>query len=435
MIGGRRSIRLTVDDTWRRFGSTVLAGSPLRLFRLTPAGVAVAESIERGDEVGASGLVERLLDGGAAHPASSGAGSFTIDDVTVVTPQLGGECHHDGRITVDDGTSPPLDGADVRLETNRGPAAARNAARSSVTTELVAFLDADVSVSAGDRRRVWLAPLVAHFDDPRVGLVAPRVQGEVGSPLDLGVAPARVRAGSRVSYVPGAAIVVRVAALDSIGWFDERLRFGEDVDLVWRLDQAGWRCRYEPTASVWHQPRPTWRGRLAQHYGYGTSAAPLALRHPHALAPARMNGWTASAWVVLALGHPVAAITLAGLSAGALIGKLPGVPALESFALAMRGHLAAGRQISTAIRRSWWPIVAVGSLVSRRVRLIGLISLLVGGRSTPTDLAYATGVWAGMLRARTAAPIAPAISSWPARQPARGRPATQPATPPEPDLG
>ena len=432
MIGGRRSIRLMVDDTWRRFDSTVLAGSPLRLFRLTPAGVAVAESIERGDEVAASGLVERLLDGGAAHPVYAGAGGFTVDDVTVVTPQLGGECHHDGRITVDDGSCPPLDGADVRLEINRGPAAARNAARSAVTTELVAFLDADVSVSAGDRRRVWLAPMLAHFDDPRVGLVAPRVQGEIGSPLDLGAHPARVRAGSRVSYVPGAAIVVRVAALDSIGWFDERLRFGEDVDLVWRLDQAGWRCRYEPAASVWHQPRPTWRGRLAQHYGYGTSAAPLALRHPRALAPVRMNGWTASTWVVLALGHPFAAITLAGVSAGALIGKLPGAPALESFTLAMRGHLAAGPQIATAIRRTWWPIVAVGALVSRRVRMIGVIALLVGGRSTPTDLAYAAGVWAGMLRTRTTAPIAPAISSWPPKQPARSPSAQQPAAPPEP---
>jgi hypothetical protein len=292
-----------------------------------------------------------------------------------------------------------------------------------VTTELVAFLDADVSASAGDRRRVWLAPLLAHFDDPRVGLVAPRVQGETGSPLDLGVEPARVRAGSRVSYVPGAAIVVRVAALDSIGWFDERLRFGEDVDLVWRLDQAGWRCRYEPAASVWHQPRPTWRGRLAQHHGYGTSAAPLALRHPRALAPVRMNGWTASTWMLLALGHPFAAVTLATASAAGLIGKLAGVPAGESFALAMRGHLAAGEQLAMAIRRAWWPIVAAGALVSRRVRLVGVLALLAGGRSTPTDLAYATGVWVGMLRTRTAAPITPAISSWPARS----RQTTQPA--------
>ena len=70
------------------------------------------------------------------------------------------------------------------------------------------------------------------------------------SPLDLGPEPARVRAGTRVSYVPAAAIVCRVDAIREIGGFDEALRFGEDVDLVWRLDAAGWRCRYEPVATV-----------------------------------------------------------------------------------------------------------------------------------------------------------------------------------------
>ena len=294
-------MRLRVDGSWQRFDHVVLAGSPLRLFRLTSGGVAVAEEIEAGREVSRSTLTDRLTDAGAAHPMPSDGPPqrFDVDDVTVVTPQLGGVACDDGRITVDDGSVPPIVSASLRLEVNRGPAAARNAARPLVATPLVAFLDADVTTAD----REWFAPLLWHFDDSRVAMVAPRVRGEARSPLDLGDQPGRVRAGTRVSYVPGAALVVRVEALDAIGGFDELLRFGEDVDLVWRLDDAGWQCRYDPSVTVWHEPRDTWRERLRQHAGYGTSAAPLALRHPTALSPLHVNGWTAATWSLALLGR------------------------------------------------------------------------------------------------------------------------------------
>ena len=48
---------------------------------------------------------------------------------------------------------------------------------------------------------------------------------------------------TKVSYVPTAALLVRRAALDSVtpgggAVFDPALRYGEDVDLVWRLHDA-----------------------------------------------------------------------------------------------------------------------------------------------------------------------------------------------------
>ena len=391
-----------------------MAGSPLRLFRLTPGGVGVVERIEAGDEVDRSTLTERLSDAGAVHPAKTGDGppQFAVDDVTVVTPQLGGVAHTDGRLTVDDGSVPPLEGADVRLDANRGPAAARNAARPLIASPLVAFLDADVATPDPE----WLARLLWHFDDPRVGMVAPRVQGEPGSPLDLGDQPARIRAGTRVSYVPGAALVVRLDALDAIGWFDERLRFGEDVDLVWRLDEAGWHCRYDPSVTVWHEPRGSWAERLRQHAGYGTSAAPLALRHPTSLSPVHVNGWTATTWSLALLGRWRLALVLGAGSSAALVGKLPDVPARASLRLAVRGHLLAGRQFAAAARRVWWPILAVLALVSRRGRRWAALAVLSDVRAAPTDLAYGWGVWTGMRRMRTFAPLVPRLSAWPGRQ-------------------
>lgn len=407
-----------LDGSWQRFGRVVIAGSPLRLFRTTAAGAQVLDRLEAGIDVSASSLVDRLLDAGAVHPVVESTGSSTFDpsDVTVVTPQLRSDPSSrsvdDGRVTVDDGSIPPLAGATIRLATTQGPAAARNAGRSLVDTELIALVDADVVVTDG-----WLDELLAHFDDPRVGLVAPRVTGEPGSPLDLGAEPARIRAGTRVSYVPGAALVVRAAAFDAVGGFDPTLRFGEDVDFVWRLDEAGWRCRYEPAATVWHEPRRSVRARLRQHAAYGTSAGALALRHPRALTPWRANGWTAIVWAAAITGRIGAAGTTAVGSSLALERKMPGVPRSASFRLAMRGHLLAGSQLATAVRRAWWPIVAVGTLVSRRMRWIAAASILLDVRAAPTDVAYGWGVWTGMRRHRTWAPIVPQLSAWPRRPP------------------
>jgi mycofactocin system glycosyltransferase len=405
-------VRYRVDSSWQRFDRVVLAGSPLRLFRLSPAGEAFVERLESGGDVGASRLTDRLADAGAIHPSPSDARRFTLDDVTVVTPQLGGTVDDDDRLTVDDGSIPPLAGATLRLETNRGPAAARNAARPSIDTALVAFVDADVSMPDPD----WLSALLWHFDDSEVGLVAPRVRGESGSPLDLGDEPARVRAGTRVSYVPGAAVVVRVAAFDQIGGFDEGLRFGEDVDFVWRLDDAGWRCRYDPAVTVWHEPRPSWRKRLRQHAGYGSSAAPLALRHPRALSPVHMNGWTAATWALALLGQRIPAIALGVGSSAALVRKLPDVPPRAAMRLAAGGHVLAGRQLASAARRVWWPILVAAAVRSRRGRWLLLLALIDNPRAAPTDLAYGWGVWTGMRRSRIWAPILPRLSAWPGRQ-------------------
>lgn len=413
------AVRFVTDGTWRRHGRVVVAGSPLRLFRLTESGERVAESIDVGDDVPASVLVDRLLDAGAIHPRQVSSGQFSEHDVTVITPQLGGRVEDDGRITVDDGSDPPLAGATSRLDATRGPAAARNHGRRLATTPLIAFIDADVDNLDELGGSHWLTELLPHFDDPRVALVAPRIRGEENSPLDLGSEPARIRAGTRVSYVPAAAVVVRAEAFDAVGGFDEKLRFGEDVDLVWRLDQAGWRCRYEPASEVWHDPRPTLQGRLAQQVDYGSSAAPLALRHPAALAPYRSNGWTAAVWACAAAGHPLLATGLAGWSSVALVRKLRDVPPAESLRLALTGNLLAGRQLASATRRAWWPILAVAALASKRARWFVLASLLADPTRAPSDVAYGWGLWRGMWRHHTLRPIVPEITAWPERRSAR----------------
>jgi mycofactocin system glycosyltransferase len=334
-------------------------------------------------------------------------------------------------LVVDDASNDPIGpvaGVQVlRLRTNTGPAVARNGGLAAVTTPLVAFLDTDVVPTEG-----WLEPLLAHFADPRVGLVAPRVASAPGtgrlaryeqrhSSLDLGEVPGRIAPGTRISYVPAAALLARTAALREIDGFDRSLRVGEDVDAVWRLAAAGWRCRYVPASVVHHRPRASWRRFTEQRVAYGSSAAPLAQRHPGALSPLRVSGWSAGVWGLLAIGQPIAAVGVAATTAGALVRKLPGVPARESVRLAALGHLNAGRQIAEATRRTWWPFAIAGSLVSKRVRTITAIAAVTaladgGPARLADDVAYGVGVWKGALASGEFGPLRPDLRSWPGRR-------------------
>ena len=73
-----------------------------------------------------------------------------------------------------------------------------------------------------------------------------------------------------VDWVTGACFLVRREAFDAVGGFDNRyFMYVEEVDLCWRLRQAGWRIGYESSAHVLH---------LA---GVSTAAAPYRMIAAH----------------------------------------------------------------------------------------------------------------------------------------------------------
>ena len=56
-----------------------------------------------------------------------------------------------------------------------------------------------------------------------------------------------------VDWALGAFVLLRREAWDAVGGFDERQwMYAEDLDLAWRLRQAGWRTWFEPSAIVRH---------------------------------------------------------------------------------------------------------------------------------------------------------------------------------------
>ncbi|BFV56558.1 mycofactocin biosynthesis glycosyltransferase MftF [Kitasatospora sp. CMC57] len=448
-------LHLTADQSVQLWedGRTLLGGSPYRVLRLSTQAADLVGGWLAGAPVSPVAahrrLAARLVRAGIAHPVHRTA-HLTALDVTVVVPVrdrpdglagLAAAVSDTAKLlVVDDGSKLPVPGSAVRHEHSRGPAAARNSGWRKAGTELVAFLDADVTPEPG-----WLEPLLRQFEDPAVVAVAPRVRStpgrsllaryeQVRSPLDLGPVGGVVRPGSRVSYLPSAALVLRTAALRELGGFDERMRFGEDVDLIWRLAAGTGLVRYEPAAVVRHEPRRSWRAWVEQRFGYGTSAAPLALRHGRAVTPVKVSFWSAAAWGALALGRPAAGVAIAAGTAALLPRKLApfGVPARESLQLAARGHLGAGRLLADAVTRSWWP-VAVPLLAATRAGRPLLAAAfarhaLDWHRDRPPldlprwtavriadDLAYGAGVWWGALRHRTVAPLLPDLSDWPGR--------------------
>src|SRR5258708_22642074 len=136
----------------------------------------------------------------------------------------------------------------------------------------------------------------------------------------MGQRPSIVRPGSRVPYVPGAALVVRKEAAGA--GFAEDMRVGEDVDFVWRLAASGWRVRYEPAATMGHQHRVRLREWFGRRKDYGTSAAALELRHPGAVRPLYASAWTAAAWLAAAAGHPEAGAVVTGTGTALLARRL-----------------------------------------------------------------------------------------------------------------
>jgi mycofactocin system glycosyltransferase len=347
------------------------------------------------------------------------------DDVTVVIPVkdrvarlevcLAALSGYDV-LVVDDGSTEDVaavcarHGARYVRRENGGPAAARNTAIPLLDKDFVAFLDSDCLPPAG-----WLEALRGHFEDPAVVAVGPRVSGGPRSPLDLGPHPARVRPGAPVSYLPTAALVVRRTALQP---FDEDLRYGEDVDLVWRLVEAGGVVRYDPEVVVEHAEPSSLAARLVRRFRYGTSAAPLAERHPGAVTHLVLPRWPAAVVALLLARRPVLAGAVAAAAVARLDGELQDLPASARCvgasvagtavglgrALALLGPL--GWAIASKDRRA--AALLVLPLVQEwRERRPREDLLEFGARVLLDQSAYGAGVVAGCLTHRTIAPLVP----------------------------
>jgi mycofactocin glycosyltransferase len=465
---------IDLDPRTRQLTHDLLfGGSPARILRLTPAGQVAWQELRHGPVAsGASGsLARRLTDAGLAHPRPPASGT-ALPDATVVIPAFGrpelldrclaslGTAYP--TLVIDDASDDPDGIADIaskhgakliRRPVNGGPGAARNTALDAVLTELVAFIDTDCVATPG-----WIEKLARHLADPAVAAAAPRITSlapdtwagrytSASGALDLGGQPARVMPNTRVSYVPTAALLVRRSALVACTRdgevFEPALRTGEDVDLIWRLHEAGWRIRYEPAVEVAHREPVTWSGLLVRRYRYGTSAAALAVRHPGAVTHLVLQPWPAATVAALLARRPAAAAAAFGGSVLAMhrVLRHAGVPRHGTARAMLAATEQTGLGVGRFITQFSAPVLAAavlmpggGSTRRRWGRRAAAASLLLGpplrswaagdreldparftlGRIAD-DVAYGLGVWSGCLKERTIAPVLPVITWQPLR--------------------
>jgi N-acetylglucosaminyl-diphospho-decaprenol L-rhamnosyltransferase len=163
---------------------------------------------------------------------------------------------------------------------------------------IVAYLDAHPRVAALGPRLTYpdgrLQDSAWRFPTPLVSTLGLLTVGKLGVKQSRGEAP------HAVDWVMGAALVLRREALHEVGLFDEEFfLYSEEVDLQFRLRQAGWDVHYFPSATVVHHEsqfsadiperriNEMWRSRhrywRKHHSGAGARVAALATGGQYAL--------------------------------------------------------------------------------------------------------------------------------------------------------
>ena len=167
----------------------------------------------------------------------------------------------------------------VASDENMGFGRALNLVARQTTSEWIATGNADIALRPGALDTL----LAAGARDPGAGAIAPRLVLPGGATqhsvfafptitYSLALATAAFRfsrtlgdrrafpghwnteKARRVPWAIAAFLLFRRDAWDDVGGFDERQwLYAEDLDIGWRLHDAGWATRYEPRAHVDHE--------------------------------------------------------------------------------------------------------------------------------------------------------------------------------------
>jgi colanic acid/amylovoran biosynthesis glycosyltransferase len=171
---------------------------------------------------------------------------------------------------------------------------ARNAGAETARNAWLLFMDADCRP---DPRL-----LDRYFEESipdECGIVAGAVIGAPGQP---GILPAWARSRRQLSeehLLPGPRslphpaagtpnVLVRRAAFDALGGFHEGIRSGGDVELSWRIQDAGWSLFHRPGARVEHRYRRRLRSLMSQSARHAAGRRWLVRRYPGAFSRPRL---------------------------------------------------------------------------------------------------------------------------------------------------
>lgn len=260
----------------------------------------------------------------------------------------------------------------VRHETNQGLSASRNSGLAAATGTIIAYTDDDCFADPH-----WLTRLVHRLEttgadavggpniSPDDGWLAAAISGCPGQPTHV------LESDQVAEHVPGCNMAFRRAALEGINGFDPQfLRAGDDVDVCWRLQQAGGWITFAPGAVVWHHRRQTPRSYFRQQSGYGEAEALLRFKHPE-----KFNGRGGWKWRGVLYGaslrglHLREALIYRGVFGTGFFQCLYQPPAAHwaMIPASLEWHLAAGFALLNAIV---WPPAAALAVVMLALSLV-----------------------------------------------------------------
>lgn len=301
-------------------------------------------------------------------------------------------------IVVDDGSSDATARITAQFpqviyhyQENRGLSVARNVGASLASGEIVAYTDDDCLVDVH-----WLRYLVQALCDQQVAAIGgPNLPPPCDSWIAKCVAaspggPSHVMLDDRYAeHVPGCNLAFYRDELFDVGGFDPQFRqAGDDVDICWRLIDAGKKIGYAPGAMVWHHRRCSVGAYVKQQKGYGRSEAMVHFKHP-----GRFDALGKSNWKGVIYGD------------GAV-----GLPSLPP--LIYHGVLGAA-PFQTIYRQNCYGLSAWFSSVEWQLVALFVLAL---GVLLPPFVAVAALMWVASLvttiRAASAAPLPPGAPWW-----------------------
>jgi GT2 family glycosyltransferase len=184
-----------------------------------------------------------------------------------------------------DGTSEIVREYDVHLlrTENRGLSHARNLGLMLASGEIIAYTDDDAYpdphwlyyLAHAFRTTDYAAIGGPNLPPPGDGLIAEAVANAPGGPTHV------LLSDREAEHIPGCNMAFRAELLRDLGGFDPQFRTaGDDVDVCWRIQQAGWKVGFHAAALVWHHRRKTVRAYWKQQSGYGRAEAMLHRKWP-----------------------------------------------------------------------------------------------------------------------------------------------------------
>jgi glycosyltransferase involved in cell wall biosynthesis len=177
---------------------------------------------------------------------------------------------------------------------NMGLSYARNVGMNAAEGEITVYTDSDCEADED-----WLYFIALGLvRSGHVGMGGPNLIPDEGSWVAdcVGLSPGgptHVMVDDRTAeHVPGCNMAFYTWALKQVNGFDPQYRkAGDDVDVIWRLQDLGYSIGFAPAAQVWHYRRNTVKAYLKQQRGYGEAEALLKYKHPE-----HFNSLGASHW-------------------------------------------------------------------------------------------------------------------------------------------